>query len=138
MILDIYRKGSVVGRLRIEEAGLYRVLTARIGPAREILRLYLNGEAFGVFCPQDGALTLYTRVSRSRLPALPDRAFAWCSADGEWASDGAGLIRFTPLGAVRAIRWRTDGPMEFPAAPGRLRAFRLGEEVYLSPLRAHQ
>ena len=131
MKLDIDRRGKTVGTLTVEDDGLYRVLTARIGRAREILRLYLFGRSFGVFCPEGGLLSLRRRVSRASLPELPERAFAWCPADGKWVPDGSGMVRFTPEGIERAIRWRTDGPMDFPAAPGLLRPVRLADGVYL-------
>ena len=102
MELDIIRLGAPVGRLSIRDAGLYRQISARIAPAGTLLRLYLDGEAFGVFCPEGDALTLRTRVSRDRLPAPPGLAVAWCPADGGWQPSGEGLIRFTPLGAEAA------------------------------------
>ncbi len=131
MEIKIYRRDAEVGTLQAAEDGLYRVLHARIRPAGEILRLYLFGKSFGVFCPENGELTLVRRVSRCALPALPDRAFAWCPSDGAWSKDAQGLVRYTPEGPQRAIRWRTDGPMRIFAAPGRLKAFRRGDEVYL-------
>ena len=134
MELDIIRLGAPVGRLSIRDAGLYRQISARIAPAGTLLRLYLDGEAFGVFCPEGDALTLRTRVSRDRLPAPPGLAVAWCPADGGWQPSSEGLIRFTPLGDEAAAAWHTDGPMIFPTAPGRLQAFRLGDGIYLRPI----
>ena len=132
MELTVFRRDAPVGTLRVEEAGLYRILDARIGSSPEILRLYLDGKSFGVFCPEAGGLALRRRVSRALLPEMPDRAVAWCPADGAWTPEGCGLVRFTPAGPARAIRWRTDGPMDFPSAPGSLRAFLYGEKYYLA------
>ena len=133
MELTVFRRDTPVGTLRVEEVGLYRILDARIGPGPEILRLYLDGKSFGVFCPEAGELALRRRISRTLLPTMPDRAVAWCPADGAWTPEGCGLVRFTPAGPARAIRWRTDGPMDFPAAPGLLQAFRLGDGCFLCP-----
>ena len=134
MELTIFRRDAPTGTLRIEDAGLYRILSARIAPGPEILRLYLDGRAFGVFCPEDGAMTLHRRVSRAVLPSMPNRAAAWCPSDGLWTPAEDGLIRFLPGGPVRAIRWRTDGPMNFFAAPERMNAFRHGDEIYLAAI----
>ena len=131
MECTIIRKDKAVGTLRIEDDGLYRVLTARVSGEGELLRLYLRGESFGVFCPEDGALCLRRRVSRTRLPELPECAVAWCEADGRWVPMEGGLRRCTPLGEERAIPWRTDGPMAFPAAPEKLRPLRLEGAYYL-------
>ena len=76
-------------------------------------------------------LCLDRRISRATLPTLPERAFAWCPDDGLWSPDGQTMVRYTPAGPERAIRWRTDGPMDFPAAPGRLRQVTLDGELYL-------
>ena len=127
----IFRRGEPAGALRIEDDGLYRVLTARVSGEGEILRLYLRGESFGVLCPEDGALCLRRRVSRTRLPELPESAVAWCEADGRWLPADGGLRRYTPLGEERAIPWRTDAPMAFPAAPEKLRPLRLEGAYYL-------
>ena len=81
MELTIFRRDAPTGTLRIEDAGLYRILSARIAPGPEILRLYLDGKAFGVFCPEDGAMTLHRRVSTAALPSMPNRAAAWCPSD---------------------------------------------------------
>ena len=53
MELDIIRLGAQVGRLSIRDAGLYRQISARIAPAGTLLRLYLDGEAFGLEHRQD-------------------------------------------------------------------------------------
>ena len=131
MECTIFRRGEAAGTLRIEDDGLYRVLTARVDGEGELLRLYLHGESFGVLCPEDGALRLRRRVSRTRLPELPGFAVAWCEADGRWLPEGEGLRRYTPLGGERAIPWRTDAPMAFPAAPEKLRPLRLEGAYYL-------
>ena len=131
MELQIYRRGAAVGTLRSEDDGLYRILSAQILPAPELLRLFLHGRSFGVFAPEGDFLALRRRVSRTELPTLPERAFAWCPSDGVWVPDGGSMIRHTPEGPERAIRWRTDGPMDFPAAPGLLRPVRLADGYYL-------
>ena len=127
----IFRKGEPAGTLFVEGDGLYRVLTARVDGEGEILRLYLGGRSFGVFCPEDGTLCLRRRVSRTQLPELPGPAVAWCEADGRWQPEGTCLCRFTPLGQELAIPWRTDAPMAFPAGPKKLRPLRLEGAYYL-------
>ena len=125
MELAIYRRGQAVGMLTAEDDGLYRVLRGRIAPSEDILRLYLNGESCGVFVPENGALCLRRRISRTRLPSLPGYAVAWCEADGRWLPAGSGFCRFHPMGRELAVRWRADAPMVFPAAPERLYAARI-------------
>lgn len=138
MELIIYRRGKAAGTLRIEDDGLYRNLYGRIAPSREILRLYLGGERFGVFIPDASGLILRRRVSRASLPELPARACAWCDSDGLWSPEGDGLVRYTPTGIERAIRWQTRAPMAFPAAPETLRAIRLNDAYYLCGVFPHQ
>ena len=127
----IFRNGTAAGTLRIEDEGLYRTLSAELEYGEQILRLYLWGQSFGVLAPEDGALRLRRRVSRQRMPVLPAYAVAWCEADGQWLPEGAGLRRFTPEGRELAIRWRTDGPMAFPAAPEKLRMMKLEGAYHL-------
>ena len=131
MQCEIMRMGRAVGTLTVEDDGLYRILRGRIGASDAILRLYLHGESFGVFCPEDGALCLRRRVSRTRLPEDPAFAVAWCPADGRWQPAGEHLCRYTSLGRELAVAWRTDSTMAFPAAPEKLRACRLGGSYYL-------
>ena len=127
----IFRGGRAVGTLSVEDDGLYRVLRGRIGASDAILHLYLRGESFGVFCPEDGALGLCRRVSRTRLPEDPAFAVAWCPEDGRWRPEGDHLRRDTPRGRELAVAWGTRSPMAFPAAPGKLRARRLEGSYYL-------
>lgn len=133
----VYRRGKAVGTLKIEEDGLYRVLTARIPPCRELLRLYIP-EAMGVFIPEDGALICRRRVSRAKLPADPVFACAWCEKDGLWSPESKGLRRrWLPQGVELAIRWQTEAPMHFPAPPGRLKPVMIGDAAYLSCLQSY-
>ena len=127
----IFRRGRAVGTLHVADDGLYRVLRGRIEPSADILRLYLHGQSYGVFVPEDGALCLRRRVSRTRLPELPDHAAAWCEADGRWTPSEGGMCRYTPRGRELAIPWRTDAPMALPAAPEKLRPLRLEGAYYL-------
>ena len=97
----------------------------------DVLRLYLDGRAFGVYVPEDGALGLCRRVSRTQLPELPAHAVAWCEADGRWMPSEGGMCRHTPRGRELAVPWRTDAPMTLPAAPEKLRPLRLEGAYYL-------
>lgn len=130
----IYRRGKAVGTLKIEEDGLYRLLTARIPAYREILRLYMP-EAMGVFVPEDGSLICRKRISRSKLPMLPVFACAWCAQDGLWSEESKGLRRrWLPEGVELALRWQTEAPMHFPAAPDRLKPVLIEGTAYLTCL----
>ena len=126
MEYTVFRRGRAVGTLHVEDSGLYRVLRSRIASSEDVLRLYLDGRAFGVYVPEDGALGLCRRVSRTQLPELPAQAVAWCEADGRWQPTETGFCRDTPAGRELAVRWRVDAPMPFPAAPERLHAERIG------------
>lgn len=133
----IYRRGKAVGTLKIEEDGLYRVLTACIPLYREILRLYVP-EAMGVFVPEDGSLICRRRISRAKLPTLPQFACAWCEKDSLWSAESKGLRRrWHPQGIELAIRWQTEAPMHFPAAPDRLKPVLIGNTAYLSYLQPY-
>ena len=130
----VYRRGDAVGTLQIEEDGLYRVLTARIPPYREILRLYLP-EPVGVFIPEGEALICRRRISRARLPVLPTCARAWCEADGLWSSEeNEERHRYLPEGLEQAVRWQMEKPMSFPAPPDRLKPVLIDGVTYLSCL----
>ena len=131
MEYTVFRRGWAVGKLSVEDSGLYRVLRSRIAPSEDVLRLYLDGRAFGVYVPEDGALGLCRRVSRTQLPELPGRAVAWCEADGRWMPSEGGMCRHTPRGRELAVPWRTDAPMTLPAAPEKLRPLRLEGAYYL-------
>lgn len=132
MNIPIYQKGQAVGSLCAQEDGLYRIFRAKV-PAREgIVRLYLpDGQSLGVFSPE-GCLT--KRLSRRSLPELPDFAVAWCEADGQWD----GLRRYTVFGWEEAVIWRTDAPMAFPAAPEKLRAVWIGDQICLCAEKRYQ
>lgn len=132
----IYRRGKAVGTLKIEEDGLYQLLTARIPAYREILRLYVP-EAMGVFVPEDGSLICRRRISRARLPVLPAYACAWCEADGLWQPVAEGLRRWLPEGMELAIRWQTDAPMTFLTPPERLKPVLLEGAAYLTCLQPY-
>ena len=56
MEYTVFRRGRAVGTLSVEDSGLYRVLRSRIAPSEDVLRLYLDGRAFGVYVPEDGAM----------------------------------------------------------------------------------
>lgn len=130
----IYRRGKAVGSLKIEEDGLYRVLTARIPADPEILRLYVP-EAMGVFVPEDGGLICRRRISRARFPSQPAFACAWCEADALWSSEREGVRRrYTREGTQIAVRWQTETPIAFPAAPERLKPIVIEGSVYLTCL----
>jgi len=127
----VYRRGEAVGTLKIEEDGLYWMLIARIPAGPEILRLYVP-EPVGVFVPEGDVLTCRRRISRARLPTLPTCACAWCEADALWSSEEDGMRRrYTQEGTQIAVRWQTDAPMAFPAAPDRLKPIVIEGAVYL-------
>ena len=134
----VYRRGEAVGTLQIEEDGLYRVLTARIPPYQEILRLYLP-EPVGVFIPEGEQLICRRRISRARLPILPRYARAWCEADGVWSIEEDGMRRrYVPEGPELAVRWQTEAPMPFPAPLERLKPILIDGAQYLSCLLSEQ
>lgn len=130
----VYRRGEPVGTLCIEDEGLYRVLTARIRPYRELLRLYLP-EPMGVFVPEDNALVCRRRISRARLPEVPICASAWCETDGLWTPEAEGQrYRYVPEGMEQAVLWQTQSPMRFPAPPDQLTPITLEGRQYLTYL----
>jgi len=99
----VYRRGEAVGTLKIEEDGLYRILTARIPLYREILRLYVP-QAMGVFVPEEGSLICRRRISRGKLPVKPVFACAWCEKDSLWSAESKGLRRrWLPEGVELAL-----------------------------------
>ncbi|MBE6933042.1 MAG: hypothetical protein E7464_06670 [Ruminococcaceae bacterium] len=130
----VYRRGEAVGTLKIEEDGLYRILTARIPLYREILRLYVP-QAMGVFVPEEGSLICRRRISRGKLPVKPVFACAWCEKDSLWSAESKGLRRrWLPEGVELAMRWQTEAPMCFPAAPDRLKPVLIENVAYLTCL----
>ena len=135
MSIKIYRRGQAVGSLCAEDDGLYRLLCAEIPASKGIVRLYLpDGQSLGVFTPEGGSLCLTRRLSRRSLSELPNYAVAWCEEDGNWE----GLRRYTIAGWEEAIVWRTDAPIEFPAAPEQLRAVWIGNQICLCSEKRYQ
>lgn len=135
MNIRIYRKGQAAGSLCAEDDGLYRILRAELPACEGIVRLYLpDGQSLGVFSPQGATLSLTKRLSRRSLPELPAYAVAWCEADGQWD----GLRRYTIFGWEEAVIWKADAPMAFPAAPEKLRAVWIGEQVCLCAEKRYQ
>ncbi len=135
MDIKIYQRGQCVGILCAEEDGLYRIFRASVPACEGIVRLYFpDGLCLGVFSPEGGALCLQRRLSKRSLPELPAYAVAWCEADGRWE----GLRRYTNAGWEEAIAWRTDAPMEFPAAPKKLRAVWVGDKICLCAEKRYQ
>lgn len=130
MEATIIRRGKPAGTVTLRADGLYWQLEAVLPPDREILRLYMP-QPLGVFVPEDGRLVLRKRLSRSSLPVPGRFAVAWCAADGKWTPGPGPRCRFLPAGIERAVPWRTDGPVDFPAAPGALTLIRLEAQSYL-------
>lgn len=133
----VYRRGKAVGTLQMEEDGLYRVLTARIPLYREVLRLYVPAP-MGVFVPEGDVLACRRRISRARLPVLPEYACAWCEKDGQWSPETGGLRRrWLPEGIELALHWQTEAPMAFPASPDRLKPVLIEGAAYLTCLQPY-
>lgn len=60
--------GQTVGTAEVNREGLYCRLSCRCRMVdREVHRLYADGEKIGVLVPQNGELTLETRVAAKRL-----------------------------------------------------------------------